>query len=498
MIDYSLFIDGKKVPARDGRTWQSIDPCTEEAWATCAAASREDLEDAVAAAKRAHASGVWRDKPREERAAILMQAAALVFERADELALAEVRDSGWTIRMAQMASAITAGQNFLYYSEQLLAQPEEEEFDETTPVPSRNVVRREPYGVCAAITPFNFSLPGAAWKIAPALAAGNTIVLKPSPLTPVTGLLLAEICQQAGVPDGVVNVVTGPAPELGERLVSHPDVAKVAFTGSTAVGRKIMESAAGSLKKLTLELGGKSPFVVMDDAILDAAAQGALFGTFFNAGQACESGTRVLVHRSIYGQFVERMVEEVRRIKLGDTQDPSTDMGPLVSAAQLANAEKFVALGKAEGARLVFGGARPAHLSRGYFHEPTIFADVTNQMKIARDEIFGPVICVIPFDDDAEALRIANDTQYGLAASVWSKDVVRARVFANKIEAGTVWINDHHLINTRFPFGGYKQSGIGRELGPYGLGEYQQLKHIHVGEPTGAADKSYFGILFGN
>jgi aldehyde dehydrogenase (NAD+) len=336
----------------------------------------------------------------------------------------------------------------------------------------------------------------AAWKLAPALAAGNAVVLKPSPYTPVTAIMLAEICTRAGVPEGVVNVVTGPAQEIGEAMVTHPDVDKVAFTGSTNVGKRVMEAAARSLKSVTLELGGKSPNIILPDANVDCAVRGALFGTFFHQGQVCESGTRVLVHESLYDQFVDKMIADARQhLVLGDTMDPETTFGPLVSEAQRANTERYVEIGKSEGASLVLGGKRPDAFARGYYYEPTIFTKVENSMRIAQEEIFGPVVSIIPFRDDDDALRIANDTMYGLGAAVWSRDEERALRLARRIDAGTVWINDYHLLNVRFPFGGYKQSGFGRELGPWGLAEYQQIKHIHVGEPADAAAKFYFGML---
>jgi aldehyde dehydrogenase (NAD+) len=308
--------------------------------------------------------------------------------------------------------------------------------------------------------------------------------------------LLGELCTRAGVPAGVVNVLAGPGAALGEALCGHRAVDKIAFTGSTAVGRRIMELAAPTLKRLTLELGGKSPNLILDDADLECAARGALFGTFFHSGQVCESGTRVLVQASIYDRFVEALVAGARSLRLGDPMDLATMMGPLVSDSQLANTERYVHAGREEGARVVSGGRRPADQPRGYFHEPTIFVDVKNDMRIAREEIFGPVVSVLRFHDDDEALRLANDTLYGLGGAVWSRDLARARRLADGIEAGTVWINDYHLINVRFPFGGYKQSGFGRELGPSGLAEFQQLKHIHVGEPTSVGEKYYFGLLF--
>ncbi|HZS41212.1 MAG TPA: aldehyde dehydrogenase family protein [Polyangia bacterium] len=496
MNEYRLFIDGEWRAAADGRVAATINPATEEPWAHVAAAGPADVDAAVGAAKRSFADGRWRKLPRAERAAALSRIAAIILERAEELARFEVLDAGGTMRKANLADVPATAQTFQYYADLLSGSSDEEVFDEQVPVPSRNIVRREPIGVCACITPFNFPMAAASWKIAPAIAAGNSIVLKPSPHTPVTTLLLAEICHQAGVPAGVVNVLTGPGAALGEALVSHPDVDKIAFTGSTAVGKRIMELAAPRLTKLTLELGGKSPNIILEDANLDGAVRGALFGTFFHAGQVCESGTRVLVHASLHDELVERMVEGARSIKLGDPLDLATMMGPLVSDSQRANSERYVHAGREEGARVVTGGRRPPELARGYYYEPTIFAGVKNDMRIAREEIFGPVVSVLRFSDEEEALRLANDSLYGLGAAVWSRDVERAQRMAERIEAGTVWVNDYHLINVRFPFGGYKQSGFGRELGPWGLAEFQQVKHIHVGEPTGVDQKYYFGLLF--
>ncbi len=495
MNEYRLFIDGEWRAAQDGRVQASINPATEEPWAHVSAAGPADVDAAVAAARRAFTDGKWRRAPREERAAVLSKIAAGLMERADEFARFEVLDAGGTIRKANTADVPATAQTFQYYADLLTSTPDEESFDEQVPAPSKNRVRYEPYGVCACITPFNFPMAAASWKIAPAIAAGNSIVMKPSPYTPVTTLLLAELCAQAGVPPGVVNVLAGPGAALGEALCTHAGVDKIAFTGSTAVGKRIMELAAPRLTRLTLELGGKSPNIILQDANLDGAVRGALFGTFFHSGQVCESGTRVLVHASIHDEFVERLVEGARSLRVGDPMDPATMMGPLVSDAQRANTERYVAAGRDAGARCVTGGRRPPELARGYYYEPTIFDGVTNDMKIAREEIFGPVVSILKFSDEEEALRLANDTMYGLGAAVWSRDVERAERLAERIDAGTVWVNDYHLINVRFPFGGYKQSGFGRELGPWGLREFQQVKHIHVGEPTGAAEKFYFGLL---
>jgi aldehyde dehydrogenase (NAD+) len=496
MKEFGLFIDGQWRSAADGRMLATINPATEEPWAHVAAAGPADVDAAVSAARRSYDERVWRGQSNQERAAVLSRIAAAITERSDELALAEVSDAGGTMRKANLADVPATAQTFQYYADLIAAGSDEEAFEEDVPVHSKNIIRKEPIGVCACITPFNFPMAAASWKIAPAIAAGNSIVVKPSPYTPVTTLLLAEICAQAGVPAGVVNVLSGPGAALGEALVTDPRVDKVAFTGSTAVGKRIMELAAPQLKKLTLELGGKSPNLILDDANIDCAVRGALFGTFFHSGQVCESGTRVLVAAKIYDEFVEKMVATARAIKVGDPMDFASAMGPLVSAQQRENSERYVHQGREEGARCATGGKRPADLPKGYYYEPTIFVDVKNDMRIAREEIFGPVVSIIKVADDEEALRLANDSMYGLGAAVWSRDLERAKGLADRIEAGTVWINDYHLINVRFPFGGYKQSGFGRELGPWGLGEFQQVKHIHVGQATDAAEKSYFALLF--
>jgi aldehyde dehydrogenase (NAD+) len=495
MRDFSLFIDGEWRGAASGATFDSVNPATEEPWARVAAAGPEDVDLAVGAARLSFDDRRWRKRTPAERAEVLAKIAALILERGEELVDLEISDGGGTLRKANLADIPATAQTFQYYADLLAATPEEEIFDEEVPVKSKNVVRREPIGVCACITPFNFPLAAASWKIAPAIAAGNSVVLKPSPYTSVSTLVLGEICHQAGVPAGVVNVLAGPGAALGEALVTHRAVDKVAFTGSTAVGKRIMELCAPQLKKLTLELGGKSANLILDDANLDCAVRGALFGTFFHAGQVCESGTRVLVQRSVYDDFVEKMIATAHRIKVGDPRDFTTTMGPLVSQAQRENTERYVHAGREEGARLATGGKRPGDLPKGYFYEPTIFLDVKNDMRIAREEIFGPVVSIIPFADDEEALRLANDSLYGLGGAVWSRDIPRARSLAERIESGTVWINDYHMINVRFPFGGYKQSGFGRELGPQGLSEFQQLKHIHIGEPSDAAEKQYLGLL---
>ncbi len=499
MKEFGLFINGHWEAARGGKTAPTIDPATEEAWATVAIADREDVHRAVQAAKKAHDSGVWRNKSPRERGEILQRVGAAIMERQDELAAAEVQDGGGTLRKATSMDVPGTAHTFMYFGQYICGDEYkamlQEEYDEMVPVPSKNLVVREPIGVCAGITPWNFPMIMGSWKIAPALAAGNCVVVKPASVTPVTTLMLADICTQAGVPAGVVNVINGPGGTVGEELAAHPDIGKIAFTGSTEIGRRIMQLGAGTLKKVTLELGGKSPNIILPDANLDTAALGALFGTFMHQGQICESGTRVLVHESIHDAFMEKMLAGIKRIQIGNTMDMGTTMGPLVSATQRDTVEKYVAVGRQQGAKCVAGGNRPAQIPKGYFYAPTIFDEVDNKMRIAQEEIFGPVVSVIRYRDEDDAVRIANDSVYGLGGAVWSENKDRAVALARRIETGTVWINDYHMINVRFPFGGYKQSGVGRELGKWGLAEYHEVKHIHVGESTPPGGKFYLQLL---
>jgi len=336
------------------------------------------------------------------------------------------------------------------------------------------------------------------WKIGPALAAGNTMVVKPDEHTPLTLLEFARIAQECGLPPGVLNVVPGEGTVVGARLASHPDVRKIAFTGSTAVGREIMRMAAGNVKRLTLELGGKGPNLVLDDADLALATDGTLFGCLMNQGQACESGTRIIVADAVYDEFVERLIERARTITIGDPLDPATDLGPVISAVAQDRILRYIASGNAEGAKLVYGGGRPAgpQFERGFWVEPTIFTDVRNDMTIAREEIFGPVLAVIRAESDEQAIRIANDTEYGLSAGVWSTDNQRALEVAGQLEAGTVWVNDWHMVNAAYPFGGYKQSGLGRELGPHALDEYTEEKFVHL-DLSGRLDRRAYPLLLG-
>ncbi len=489
------YVGGEWVTAADGATTEVRNPCTEEIVATVPRMSRAETRAAIGQAREVFDAGVWAETAPEERSRIMLQVVGKLTEHEDELATLEAIESGMTIRAASVVQLGQSTVHWDYFARQANRQFQEALEPVSFPTHSYNFVLREPIGVCAAIVPWNFPLLMAVWKLAPALAMGNTVILKPASNTPLTALRLAELIEQTDLPKGTLSVITGPGSSVGEELASNPLVDKISFTGSTAVGRRIMELASQTIKKCTLELGGKSPNIVFEDANIEAAVDGALWATFFHQGQACESGTRLILPESIHDEFVERLVARARTIKLGDTLDYETDMGPLVSAAQRDVVADYVRIGRQEGARLVLGGeAASGPDGKGFFFEPTIFTEVENSMRIAQEEIFGPVLSVIKVGSDEEAISVANDTIYGLAAAVWTEDYDRAITTARRLRAGTIWINDHHLINCVAPFGGYKQSGNGREHGIYGLNEYTEIKHVHV-DLTRDVDQKFFGIL---
>jgi aldehyde dehydrogenase (NAD+) len=497
MQEFKLYIDGESCDAASGRTTESINPATEEPFARVARADREDTRRAIDAARRAFDEGPWPRVSQAGRAKILNQIADGLEKRAQELATLEAHDAGGTIRKTSGDMVMSVGQ-LRYFAEMAEKLPLEEPIEVPQfPAQSANYVLREPFGVCGQIIPWNFPLMMAVWKIGPALATGNTVVLKPASDTPCTALELARIIGETDLPRGVVNVIHGSGAECGEELCINPKVDKVALTGSTAVGRRVMELAAGTVKKVTLELGGKSANIILDDADLDSAIDGSLFGCFFHQGQACESGTRLLVSESMHDKIVARLVERTKTLTIGDPMDFNTCQGPLVSAKQRNTVEGYVQSGLAEGAKAVIGARRPPHLSKGYYYEPTILVDVRNEMKVAQEEIFGPVLVVIRYKTIDEAIRIANDSMYGLGGAVWSRDEEKAMAVARQIRTGTVWINDYHLLSVAAPFGGYKQSGIGREFGLQGLLEYMETKHVHVDRVGNRAAKFWYGALFG-
>jgi betaine-aldehyde dehydrogenase len=474
MNRYRMYIDGERVESRHGAWFPVYDPSTEEIIAEVPDADAGDVDQAVRAAVAAFNSGAWPQTTAQDRGRLLFKLAGRIRDEAPRLAELESRNSGKPIVEAEFDINDTAT-CFEYYGG--LAT---KVLGHVNPVPDNalSLALREPVGVAGQIIPWNYPLLMAAWKLAPALAAGCTCVLKPAEQTPLTALEIADWFGEIGFPPGVVNVVTG-GETAGAPLAAHPDVNKIAFTGSAAVGKLIMKSAADTVKRVTLELGGKSPNIFFGDADFEAAIDGALFGVFINQGEVCSAGSRILVEKPIYSKFVEAMVEKTKRIRLGAPLDRETKMGPVVSKDQYDRVRQYQEIGKTE-AKLAAGGGRPASHAKGYYVEPTIFADVSNSARIAREEIFGPVAAVIPFDNEAEALRIANDTPYGLAAAVWSRDIFRAFRMVKALRAGIVWVNHMQPTYVEAPWGGYKQSGFGRELGPWGIEEYLETKQVYI------------------
>jgi aldehyde dehydrogenase (NAD+) len=472
-----LFIANEWRDAASGQTMEVVNPATEEVIASVASAGSEDLDAAVHAARTA-LNGPWSALSARERGRLVRKLGERLLERADEIARLETLHNGKPISESRHIEIPAAAECFEYYggwSDKIMG--------ETIPVKGNHLTYtlREPIGVVAAIVPWNFPLLLAAWKVAPALACGNTVILKPASQTPLTALALAEIAVEAGLPAGVLNVLTGPGASLGQAIVEHPGIDKIAFTGDTTTGKGIMRGAAATLKRITLELGGKSPNIVLGDADIDAAVRGATVGIFYGKGEVCAAGSRLLVDASIKSEFIDKLAARAKKMVPGDPLDPKTRFGAVSSRKQMETVLRYIDSGKQEGATLVAGGARAdIGTGKGFFVQPTVFADVQPAMTISREEIFGPVLAAIEFADIDEAIARANDSPYGLAAGVWTRDIKKAHCVARKLQAGTVWINTYNVYDTAAPFGGYKQSGFGREMSAHALEHYTQIKTVWV------------------
>ena len=480
---YQHYIDGRFVDPAEGEWIESEDPVAGESWALVPRGTAADAERAVSAAHRAFASGPWPAMSASRRGALLRKLGDLIADKSKFLAEVEVRDNG---KLYAEMSAQTAYMAQWYYYYAGLADKIEGAVIPTDKPDTFNYTRHEPLGVVAAIIPWNSPLLLLAWKLAPALAAGNTVVIKPSEYTSASTLEFMKLVEAAGFPPGVVNVVTGFGAEVGTPLVEHPHVAKVAFTGSDATGQRIYESAARGLKRVSMELGGKSPNIVFDDAHIDNAVKGAISGIFAATGQTCIAGSRLLVQQSIHDEFVEKLVALGKTAKMGDPMSLDTQVGPVTNPPQFEKILKYIDVAKGEGAKPVLGGARASRpeCGSGWFVEPTIFTGVDNAMRIAQEEVFGPVLSVIPFRDEEEAIAIGNDVVFGLAAGVWTQNMRRALLMAEKLQAGTVWINTYRAVSYLSPFGGYKRSGIGRESGQEMIREYLQTKSVWISTAT--------------
>jgi betaine-aldehyde dehydrogenase len=488
----SMWLHGEPRPARSGQTRAIINPANQQVVAQAAEGDREDARQAIAAARHAFDQGEWPHWTAAARAELLGKVARLIEANREELARLETLDTGKTVEESRWDMDDVAS-IFRYYAG--LADMPKGEIIPSPQADSTSLAVREPVGVCSLICPWNYPLLQASWKLGPALAAGCTLVLKPSEITPLTTVRVTELLHEAGLPPGVVNTVLGPGHSVGAEMAESHDVDLVSFTGGITTGKKIVQAASGNVKKIALELGGKNPHILFDDADFDAALDAVLNGVFFHAGQICSAGTRLLVARSLHDRLVEALLNRMARIRLGDGFDDATEMGPLISAEHRDKVESYVAAAQGEGATLRLGGRRPQEsaLEQGFYYLPTLFTDCQASMTIVQEEVFGPVITVEVFDDEAEALALANGTIYGLSAGFWTKDADRIHRVSRGLRFGTVWVNSFNVYFPQAPWGGYKQSGLGRELGQAGLDEYTEVKHIYqCHQPT---QMNWFGAL---
>jgi betaine-aldehyde dehydrogenase len=497
VTDYPMFIDGASVPSSSGRWIEVHSPATRDIVGRVPDGTEADVDRAVAAARAAFRDGRWHRMPLAERVTVMNRLGDLLDRDADELARLETLQTGTAYKLRRDSDFAFASDNLRFFATQIRNLDGKAAYEYTGTHTS--FVRREPIGVVGQVSPWNYPLWMAIWKIGPALAAGNSVVLKPASATPLTTVRLAELAQEAGVPDGVLNVVTGRGEVVGAALAAHMDVDLISLTGDTETGKRIQALAAGNLKRVHLELGGKAPFIVCADADIEAAARGATAGALINGGQDCTAATRAYVHRSVYDAFLARTAELFDGVRVGDPFDPATDMGTLISETQVARAAGFVERAVAAGARVVAGGFAPdvPGLPDGAFYRPTLVADCSQDSEIVQDEVFGPVLAVLPFDTLDEAIEQANDTRYGLAASIWTTNVFSAMEAARSLNFGHVQVNDHLMVTSEMPHGGFKQSGSGKDMSSYSFEEYTQVKHVML-ELTGEPEKGWHYTIFGD
>jgi betaine-aldehyde dehydrogenase len=489
-----MFIDGKWVGSQSGETFSVINPATEQVIAKVPKGTKDDIKHAIDAARTAFDKGEWTQKTPAERSSLLWKFADIVEAHTKEIAKLESQNVGKTIKYSTGSDLPFIVDNLRFFSG--AARNLEGKAAMNYSGLGTSITVREPIGVVGAIVPWNYPLYIAMWKIAPALAAGNTLVIKPASYTPLTLLYFVKQIEKL-LPKGVINVVTGPGEIIGSEMAANKKVDMVALTGDVGTGKEIMKLASGNLKKVHLELGGKAPFIVLPDASLEAAAEGAVVSSFWNTGQDCTSTTRVYVQKNSYDKFLKIITAKAHKIRVGDPSKETTDMGPLISAKQRERTEQYVGYGLKEGAKLISGGKRPPKLKKGFFYEPTIFADVEQNMRICQEEIFGPVLSILKYDKVDDAVEMANDVIYGLASSVWGKDITTLMNVANKLKFGTVWINEHGILVSEMPHGGYKQSGFGKDLSLYSMEEYMQIKHIYI-DQTGLDRKPWYHFVYGD